>query len=224
MLSIFKRLFHHFGNQTSHFETKNFTAKHSNISSLRVQAIHEVSHAVAMSMYFNGAYRSVEQKKIKLHKNTPSKDPHFKYLRPEDSSSCAELYIDILVCLAGFVGELEYLNTDNTNAIKDMEDWHLSLRWWLLHYNSDYIAHTNSEEEIKWNNKIINRHKHRQTMMLRKILASNKEVVMDYVELLISKNYLDNDDINDMLDRIEIPISAEMEFNNIMKEAKLTWH
>lgn len=203
--------------------TKNFTTNINNDSDLRVKAIHEVCHAVAMSMYMNGEYRDIERKKIKLHKNSPSKDPCFQYMKKEETSN-SDLFIDMMVCLAGFVGELEFLNSNNTNAKDDIEDWYIALDLWLKHYSKDYVAYTKSEVEVSWNNKIINHHKQRQTMMLRKIFATNKDVIMSYIDSTVKNNGMNNDEINEMLDLIIIPISVQKEFEDIINDAKLTWY
>lgn len=202
--------------------TKNFTS-HQLDEDVKTQAIHEVCHAVAMAMHFEGGYRDIERKQIKLHKYHVSKDPCFQYMKRDESSN-SDLFIDMMICLAGFVGELEFLNSNNTNAKDDIEDWYLALDLWLKHYSSDYVAYTKSEVEVKWNNKIINHHKQRQTMMLRKLFATNKDVIMSYVDHTVKNNGMSNDDIDRMLDDIIIPISVKKEFEEIINDAKLTWY
>ena len=117
-----------------------------------VYALHEISHAVSLRLYNN--YQDIKDKSIIIKKN---EDSHFYYRRNEDPNA-KELYVDMMVCLSGFISEMELLGVQGTSAYKDIIDWTEEAKRWLTLYSEDYIVIPETEAEVKWNNEVLIKH------------------------------------------------------------------
>jgi hypothetical protein len=182
-----------------------------------VYALHEISHAVSLRLYDD--YKSITDKSIVIKKR---EDSHFSYRRSEDPN-VKELYVDMMVCLSGFVSELELLDIQSTSAYQDILDWNEEAKRWLTHYSTDYIALPETEAEVRWNNEILNRHKNFQASMIRELLKENKDTIYQFVDLVSKKKKANDKEISDFLDNIIVPENVDNNINKIMEEASIKW-
>lgn len=182
-----------------------------------VYALHEISHAVSLRLYDD--YQSIEDKSIVIKKR---EDSHFSYRRSEDPNA-KELYVDMMVCLSGFISEMELLNIQSTSAYQDILDWNEEAKRWLTHYSKDYIALPETEAEVKWNSEILNKHKNFQASMIRELLQENRDTIYQFVDVVSKKKKANDEEISDFLDNIIVPESVDISINKIMEEASIEW-
>lgn len=182
-----------------------------------VYALHEISHAVSLRLYDD--YQSIEDKSIVIKKR---EDSYFSYRRSEDPNA-KELYVDMMVCLSGFISEMELLNMQSTSAYQDILDWNEEAKRWLTHYSEDYIALPETEAEVKWNSEILNKHKNFQASMIRKLLQVNRDTIYQFVDVVSKKKKANDEEISDFLDKIIVPESVDISINKIMEEASIKW-
>lgn len=191
-------------------------------STIEVKALHELSHVVAMALEGKNDYLNIEDKTIKL-KESKDKSGYFSYRRLQEPNSF-ELFIDMMICLSGFVGEIELLNLKTTNSLDDLEEWNSYTKRWLLHFNKDYIANPENELEIKWNLNLLDKHRSSQLTILKSLLRYNKNLIFNQVDILSKQKKMNNEEINDFLDKIEIPNNLNDKISLLMKEGEIKWN
>lgn len=196
---------------------RNFVNNQYYNTDMRTYALHEVSHAVSLRLYDD--HKKIEQKKIVIKSKNNS---YFSYKRNEDPNA-RELYVDMIVCLSGFVSELKLLGIESTSAYQDIIDWEEESKRWLTHYCNDYIATPETEAEVRWNIQIMNKHKKIQSSIIQDILFANKDAIYDFVDFVCEKKKAKNDDISKFLDKIIIPEIVDEKINSIMNEAYTEW-
>jgi hypothetical protein len=183
-----------------------------------VYALHEISHAVSLRLYNN--YQDIKDKSIIIKKN---EDSHFYYRRNEDPNA-KELYVDMMVCLSGFISEMELLGVQGTSAYKDIIDWTEEAKRWLTLYSEDYIVIPETEAEVKWNNEVLIKHQSFQASMIRELLRENKQTIFEFVEIVSKKRKATNEEISLFLDNIIVPNGIYEKINQIMDEASIKWN
>lgn len=219
MISLMDKILSFFtGNLASHIDGKrSFTQNQYYHFNYDVYALHEISHAVSLRLYDN--YKLITDKSIAIKKK---EDSHFSYRRNEDPNA-KELYVDMIVCLSGFISEIELLGIQSTSAYQDILDWTEEAKRWLTHYSHDYIALPETDAEIQWNNEILNKHKNIQAIMIKDLLNYNKETIYHFVDVVAKKKKANNEDISNFLDKIIVPKSVDANINKIMEEASIKW-
>ena len=130
----------------------------------------------------------------------------------------------MMVCLSGFISEMELLGVQGTSAYKDIIDWTEEAKRWLTLYSEDYIVIPETEAEVKWNNEVLIKHQSFQASMIRELLRENKQTIFEFVEIVSKKRKATNEEISLFLDNIIVPNGIYEKINQIMDEASIKWN